>query len=141
MSDTTTLEHSSLDLQLLETITLTLSKTLRDDTPLTDMVKCTFSYLRKSENHIENVQLVSLNNMKVNISMNPIELQGILGFMSSIQPTLIKLDQQKVYIHLVILYIPLEKSKPSAAILFNKDGTYIQTTKNWRNKFTSSFKK
>ncbi len=139
MSHTEKVDDNITEFKIVETITLTLDSFLRSESAFTNQVKCIFTFIKNSANDLEKVQLISLNDKTVNISLNPLEMENTLGFISSIQPLLILLNQEKVFVHLVVLYIPLSKGKPSAAILFNKNGSYIQTTKNWKSKFSKKF--
>lgn len=55
----------------------------------------------------------------------------MLGFMSDMAPTPVVINGQRVVLYRVILDVYLSNGQQAAAIMFNQDGSCIETTDNW----------
>lgn len=76
--------------------------------------------------------LVSINNCAVNVTLHPLGIAGTLAFMSDIPPTPVVINGQRVTLYRVILDIYLSDGEQAAAVMFNEDGSCIETTETWR---------
>jgi hypothetical protein len=81
--------------------------------------------------------LITLNECAVDITLHPLGLSGILAFMSSIPPTPVVIHGQRVILDRIILDIYLDDGERAAAIMFNEDGSCVETTANWRARESS----
>lgn len=115
------------------TFTVTLSQLLAGPAPVIKDAKCTFSYTWDFKRNMGLAHLISINDSPINITLHPLGISGILGFMSDIPPTPFQINGQTVVIYRVILDIYLSDGERAAAIMFNKDGSVIEATANWRH--------
>lgn len=77
-------------------------------------------------------ELVSVDGTSVNIALHPMGISGKLDFMSDMPPTPYTIQGKTVVIFRVILDLKSTLQPPaSAAIMFNKDGSCIETTQNF----------
>lgn len=109
-----------------------LSKTIAGTTVLPD-AKCEFNYHWDFEENRGIAHLLTVDGADVNIVLHPLGIEGYLDFMSDIPPTQYKIGGKYVVIYRVILDINRETGEVGAAIMFNHDGSTIQTTENGLN--------
>lgn len=114
-----------------DTFVLILSKVYKG-TPVIKDAKCEFSYQWNFSTNMGSAKLISIDNCEVNIELHPLGIMGYLDFMSDMQPTSYVINGQRVVIDRVILDINLKTGERSAAIMFNEDGSSIQTTENFQ---------
>ncbi|WP_034060483.1 hypothetical protein [Lacinutrix jangbogonensis] len=108
-------------------------------TPVLENPVCEYNYLWDFEKNMGIAKLISVNGTPVNITLHPLGIKGYLDFMSDIPPTKYSISADPgnsialidVTIYRVILDIDLETGARSAAIMFNTDGSTIQTTSNF----------
>lgn len=115
-----------------DTFMVTLSKVLSGGSPVIKDAKCKFSYIWDFKKNMGLAQLVSINECAVNITLHPLGIAGILAFMSDMPPTPVVINGQRVTLYRVILDIYLSDGARAAAVMFNEDGSCIETTENWR---------
>ncbi|MDR2009188.1 MAG: hypothetical protein LBQ22_01740 [Bacteroidales bacterium] len=113
-----------------DTFILTLSKAY-EGTPVLPNAKCEFSYNWDFDRNMGLAYLTSINGTKVDITLHPLGILGMLGFMSNIEPTTVEIDGKKIVIFRVIMDIYLRNNERVAAIMFNEDGSCTETTENW----------
>ncbi len=114
-----------------DTFTLTLSHLIAGDAPVIKDAKCEFTYIWDFEKNMGLAHLVSIDDCVVNITLHPLGIQGQLDFMSDIPPTPYVINGQRVVIYRVILDINPANNDREAAIMFNEDGSVIQSTPNF----------
>lgn len=124
-------ENKQEEIKMQEhTLELTLSQTFRGETVLENPV-CKFHYHWDFENNTGSASLATIDGVEVEQKLFPLGIKGMLGFMSDMQPTLYMINDKQVSVFRIILDIDLPEMSPRAAIMFNKDGSTIQTTDNW----------
>lgn len=114
------------------TFTLTLNKVYGGGAPVIRNAKCEFSYIWDFDKNMGLAHLISIDNCVLNITMNPIGLAGILGFMAAIPPTPVVINGQRVVLYRIILNIYKNDGVRAAAVMFNNDGSCIEITDSWR---------
>jgi hypothetical protein len=108
--------------------TLVLSKLKKGTSPVLPNARCTFSYNWDFQKNMGLAHLISIDGSIVEITLHPLGIQGYLDFMSSMPPTPFVINGKKVIIYRVILDINLQTGVRSAAIMFNVNGSVIQTS-------------
>ncbi|AWM12793.1 hypothetical protein DI487_02175 [Flavobacterium sediminis] len=111
---------------------LTLDQTIKG-TPVLTNPDCSFSYDWDFSKNMGLALLESIENTELNLTLHPLGIAGVLAFMSDISPLSVTIDGKDVVIFRVILDIDLVSGTKKAAIMFNQDGSTIQTTDNWEN--------
>lgn len=122
---------------------IVLTKTISGNTVLKDPT-CTFSYTWNFETNEGQAFLDQIDNTELDITLYPEGLAGTLAFMSNMEPTSYQINGQNVYIYRVIFMIDPNTGEHKAGIMFNQDGSTIETSANWSEKLTdtnSLFKK
>lgn len=110
----------------------TLSNTLKGS-PVISNATCEFEYNWDFSKNMGLAHLISIDNCNFNITLHPLGISGMLGFMSDIPPTPVVINGQRVVLYRIILDIDLKSGERKAAIMFNEDGSTIQTSPNWNN--------
>lgn len=113
------------------TFTVVLSK-MYSGTAVIKNAKCEFSYIWDFEKNMGLAHLTSIDGCKMDITLNPTGIAGMLGFMSTIPPTPTVINGQRVVLYRIILNIYLNDGVRAAAIMFNNDGSSIEITDTWR---------
>lgn len=121
------------------TFSVILSKLFKGDKPIIANAKCEFSYTWDFQKNMGLAQLVSIDGCIQNITLHPLGIQGYLDFMSDIPPTSVVINGQIVVLNRIILDINLATNERSAGIMFNSDGSCIQTTENFQTTENSKF--
>jgi len=111
---------------------LVLGKTIKG-TPVLANPECSFSYDWDFDRNMGLAYLESIKNTSLNLTLHPLGIAGILAFMSDISPITVTINGKEIVIFRVILNIDLVSGIRKAAIMFNQDGSTIQTTDNWEN--------
>ncbi|MGV7108084.1 hypothetical protein [Flavobacterium sp. U410] len=111
---------------------LVLNKPIKG-TPVLENPNCSFSYNWDFDKNMGLARLESIENTGLNLTLHPLGIAGILAFMSDMSPLTVTIDGKEVVIFRVILDIDLVSGIKKAAIMFNQDGSTIQTTDNWEN--------
>lgn len=114
---------------------LTLSEVIRGEQVL-ENPSCEFSYHWDFETGMGLALLQSINGTPVNITLHPLGIHNQLDFMSDMQPTKYLVNATnddtialiEVVIYRVILDMDAQGENPKAAIMFNIDGSTIQTS-------------
>lgn len=121
------------------TFTLVLSKLIEGQSPVIKNAKCEFTYHWDFDTNKGLAHLVSIDNCPVNnIALYPEGMAGRLAFMSDMKPTSFVINGQRIVIFRVILHIILKNNERMAAIMFNEDGSCIESTDNFQNEKLSS---
>nr|WP_294937639.1 hypothetical protein [uncultured Flavobacterium sp.] len=121
------------------TFTLVLSELMKGTSPVIANAKCVFSYKWDFTTNMGLATLESIDNCVVNITMHPLGIKGYLDFMSDMEPTSYVINGQRVVLNRIILDIVLATNERSAGIMFNQDGSVIQTTPNFDNSNSAKF--
>ena len=114
---------------------LILSETLAGKTVL-ENPKCEFTYHWDFETNMGLANLISINGTQVNITLHPLGIAGSLDFMSDIPPTTYAVNASnddsvaliEIVVYRVILDMDAKGENPKAAIMFNEDGSTIETS-------------
>lgn len=114
---------------------LILSETLIGKTVL-ENPKCEFTYHWNFETNMGIANLISINGTEVNITLHPLGIEGSLDFMSDMEPTTYGVNASNdksialidVVVYRVILDMDAKGENPKAAIMFNRDGSTIETS-------------
>ena len=89
-------------------------------------------------------ELVSVNGTPVNIPLHPMGISGQLDFMSDMKPTSYTIQGKTVVIFRVILDFKQGLLPPAgsvfAGIMFNEDGSCIETTQNLNDQTADNLK-
>jgi hypothetical protein len=113
------------------TFTLTLSKLYKGAQPVIPNAVCEFSYIWDFQKNMGLAHLNSINNVQVNIVLHPLGIAGYLDFMSDMPPTPYVINGQRIILNRIILDINRTTNERSGGIMFNQDGSVIQTTANF----------
>ncbi|MFD0862949.1 hypothetical protein ACFQ1M_12105 [Sungkyunkwania multivorans] len=122
------------------TFSVALTKQFKGTAVLENPV-CEFSYIWNFEKNMGIATLNSINGTPLDITLHPLGIKGYLDFMSDMPPTKYEISAEpgssialkEVTIYRVILDIDLETGARSAAIMFNEDGSSIQTSGNFED--------
>lgn len=117
--------------------TLVLSKLYKGSAPVLPNANCVYQYKWDFVKNMGSAQLVSINGTPVNIQLNAMGSRSMLGFMSDMQPTSYNISGHQVTINRVILNVMLLSGERRGAIMFNNDGSVIQTTPNFAGELGS----
>jgi hypothetical protein len=120
-----------------DTFTVVLNQVVGGGSPVLKDAKCTYSYIWNFKKNMGLAHLQAINGTPVDITLHPLGIKGILGFMSDIPPTPVMIDGKQVVLYRVILDIYLSDGVKAAAIMFNEDGSCIETTNTWRTNDSS----
>lgn len=132
MTTATKTEKNGVQIPSQATFTAVLSKLYSGSSPVIANAKCEFSYNWDFSKNMGLAHLISIDGCVQNITLHPIGIAGMLGFMSDIPPTPVVINGQRVVLYRIILDIYLNDGERAAAIMFNQDGSCIETTDNWR---------
>ncbi len=113
-----------------DSFTLQLTKTINGN-PVIANANCNFSYNWDFQKNMGLAHLDKINNCAIGITLHPLGISGRLAFMSDMPPTNYVINGQQVTLFRVILDIEPATGIKSAAIMFNKNGSPIETTANW----------
>lgn len=114
------------------TFTLVLTKVLTGTSPVMANANCTFTYNWNFGTNTGSAQLDSINNCTLNTPLYAEGNEGMLDFMSDLEtPLHTVINGQRVVIKRIILDIDISTNSRAAAIVFNEDGSCIETTDNW----------
>jgi hypothetical protein len=112
------------------TFTVVLSKLIEGAWVIKDP-KCKFSYIWDFKRGEGLAYLEAINGSAIGITLHPLGVTGILGFMSDMAPTEVTIDGKKIILFRIILTIRLSDNVISAAIMFNQEGDCIEATDTW----------
>lgn len=121
---------------LTGTFQIVLSKTISGNTVLNDPI-CTFSYVWDFNSNKGEALLDVIDGKLIGIVLHPEGLSDVLAFMSDMEPTTYSIDGQNVVIFRVIMMINPKTGEHKAALMFNEDGSTIETSENWPEELTS----
>lgn len=113
-----------------DTFDVVLDKTI-DGQPVLNNPRCTFSYNWNFSTNMGLATLDSIDGTKLDITLHPTGLSGMLAFMSDMSPTTYNIDGKEVVLNRIVLNIMLPSGEKRAGIMFNEDGAPIQLTSNW----------
>jgi len=123
------------------TFTLVLSKLIEGQSFVIKNAKCEFTYNWDFAANEGLAYLVSINNNKIEpITLHPMGISGWLDFMSDMKPSPFVINGQRIVIFRVILGIRMEDNERTAAIMFNENGSCIESTDNFQNEKLSNLK-
>ena len=112
--------------------TVSLSQVLDGKKPVIKDARCEFAYNWDFKTNVGLAHLLSIDGCELDITLHPLGLAGTLAFMSDMPPTRVVINGQRVVLYRIILDIYLSDGERAAAVMFNEDGSVIETTGNWR---------
>lgn len=110
---------------------LVLSKTEGTCPPVLKDAMCCFSYNWDFQKNMGLAHLLTVDGTPVNITLHPLGLQGKLAFMSDMEPTPYEVNGVDVVIYRVSLELDPTTGERFAGVMFNNDGSCVETTQNW----------